>query len=204
MDTDFIALVSFVLITTFTPGPNNISSASMGVLYGYKKTLGYLLGIATGFFLIMLLCSWISSVLLQSFPSFESILRIIGALYILWLAYHTFKASFALEQEGQKILGFTNGFFLQLLNPKAIVYGLTIYSTFLSGIANNYFYRFVSALVFMVLAFCSISIWTLFGATISNFLNRPRMKQAINAVLSLLLVYTAVELSGLLELFSNP
>jgi cysteine/O-acetylserine efflux protein len=31
-----------VLIASFTPGPSNISSASMGVLHGYKKTLNYL------------------------------------------------------------------------------------------------------------------------------------------------------------------
>ena len=39
---DLIPLISFVVVTTFTPGPNNISSASMGVLHGYRKTLNFL------------------------------------------------------------------------------------------------------------------------------------------------------------------
>lgn len=46
LNIDFFATASFVLITAFTPGPNNISSASMGVLFGYHRTLAYLAGIA--------------------------------------------------------------------------------------------------------------------------------------------------------------
>lgn len=87
MTTDLIPLASFVLVTTFTPGPNNISSASMGILHGYRATLRYLSGISTGTFLVMLLCGWISSTLLQVFPAVKGVLRIVGALYILWLAW---------------------------------------------------------------------------------------------------------------------
>ena len=36
MAIDFIPLVSFVVVTTFTPGPNNISSASMGPELQYE------------------------------------------------------------------------------------------------------------------------------------------------------------------------
>ena len=41
MNIDTIPLISFVIVTTFTPGPNNISSAAMGVAYGYRRTLTY-------------------------------------------------------------------------------------------------------------------------------------------------------------------
>ncbi len=200
MDSEFIALASFVIITTFTPGPNNISSASMGILFGYKNTLRYLSGIVTGFFLVMLLCGWISATLRQLFPAFEAVLRIVGALYILWLAYHTFRASYSFNEDEQVMIGFSNGFFLQLLNPKVIVYGLTLYSTFLGEVVANPFYLALSAVAFAGVAFWATSTWTLFGAAIRTYLDRPRVKQALNAGLSLLLVYTAVELSGVLEI----
>jgi len=171
----------------------------MGILYGYKNALGYLSGIFSGFFFVMLLCGWISSTLLQVLPAFEDILRIFGAVYILWLAFHTLKASYTFKEDQQVLLGFPKGFFLQLLNPKLIVYGLTIYSTFLGEIVANPFCLFVSALAFAGIGFCSISVWTLFGAMIRAYLNRPRVKQILNTTLSLLLVYTAVELSGILD-----
>jgi len=200
MYSDFLALASFVLITTFTPGPNNVSCASMGILYGYKKTLKYMAGIGAGFFLVMIFCGLISSTLIRVFPAFENILRFVGAAYILWLAYHTLRANYGFREEGRAALGFVNGFFLQLLNVKVVVYGFTLYSTFLSGIVKNTFYLALSALVFTGASFCSITSWTLFGAAIRSHLNRPRIKRALNLALSLLLVYTAVELSGVLDL----
>lgn len=90
-------MLSFVLVTTYTPGPNNISSTSMGVLYGYERTLPYLLGITTGFLLLMVLCGLISGTLRSLVPAFETVLRIVGAAYVLWLAYETLRATYTLR-----------------------------------------------------------------------------------------------------------
>ena len=196
MDIDF-AFLPFVLITTFTPGPNNISSASMGLLYGYRDTLKYMLGIVTGFFLVMLLCGWTSTVLLKVLPSFETALRFIGAGYILWLAFETLKTSYTFQESNQSPMGFGKGLLLQVLNLKAIVYGLTLYSTFLVSITDSPALLLLSATFLATLAFCSVSIWALFGSAIRTALRQPRIRQSVNLVLSLLLVYTAIELSGL-------
>lgn len=200
---NLLPLLSFVLITTFSPGPNNISSASMGVLYGYRKTLRYLTGITFGFAGIMLLCGLISSALLRALPSFEVVLRVVGACYILWLAYETLRASYSFGNGNQMLLGFTKGLLLQVLNPKVIVYGLTLYSSFLDSIAKRPLGLVVSALLLAGMAFCSTSTWALFGSTIRAFLHRPKVQRAVNLILALLLVYTAVELSGVLDLLGR-
>jgi len=200
MNPEILALISFVIITTYTPGPNNISSASMGVLYGYKRTLPYLLGIALGFFVVLSLCGLLSGFLLEKIPSFEQVLRIVGALYILWLAWHTLRAIYSFDEEKQKPLGFIQGFLLQVLNVKAIVYGLTIYSTFLADKVTSTFLLLLYAAILALVAFSSITLWTLFGAGIRKYLNRPKVRKIINITLALLLVYTAVDISGLLKL----
>jgi cysteine/O-acetylserine efflux protein len=202
-DLNLLPLLSFVLITTFSPGPNNISSASMGVLHGYKRTLRYLAGIAVGFVGIMLLCGLISSALLRALPSFEVVLRIVGACYILWLAYETLRASYNFGNGDQALLGFTKGLLLQVLNPKVIVYGLTLYSSFLAPIAKHPLGLVLSALLLAGVAFCSTSTWALFGSAIRTFLHRPKVQRAVNLILALLLVYTAVELSGVLGLIAK-
>jgi len=198
---DLLPLVSFVLITIFTPGPNNITSTSMGLLYGYRKSLPYLLGIASGFFLLLLLAGWISGAMLELLPSFERYLRIAGALYILWLAIHTLKISYSFETDQQPLFGFGKGFFLQMLNPKGVVFGLTVYTTFLSGVVSNLGILVLSAILFSIAAFVSISTWNLFGTTIGTFLKSPRLRKIVNTILFLLLVYTAIEISGVLDWF---
>jgi cysteine/O-acetylserine efflux protein len=192
------AMLTFVFVTTFTPGPNNITSSSMGILYGYRKTVNYLLGIALGFFGIMLLSGIVSRTLYAIFPSLEIAMRLIGAAYILWLAYKTLKSSYQFSADDSPVLGFTNGLLLQLLNPKVWVYGLTLYTTFLATITNQVLLLIISAVFLAAVAFCATSSWAISGAAIRRLLRNPKFQKAINIGLALLLIYTAIELSGLL------
>ena len=80
---NLFSVISYVLISTFTPGPSNISTASMAILHGYKNTVKYQVGLAFGVFLLMFLSGLFSAALLHIFPALEPILRYVGAGYIL-------------------------------------------------------------------------------------------------------------------------
>lgn len=198
MEIELLSLASFVVATIYTPGPNNLSSASMGLRYGYKRTLSYLLGIAAGFYLVMMLSGWLSTYLIKNFPSFEQSLRIIGALYILWLAWQTLRASYTSEDQELPQYGFLKGFFLQILNPKVIFFGLTLYNSFLANRINSLSGLLISALIFSTLSFSSTSLWTLFGAAIRKYLTKPGITQIIKISLAILLVLAAIDLSNIL------
>ena len=191
-------LISFVLISTFTPGPSNISTASLGVLHGYKNTLPYQVGLAVGVFLMMLISGWISSLLLHTLPALEPVLRYIGAAYILYLAWAILKASYTFTADSVKPMGFGHGLMLQLLNPKLMVYALTLFSTFLTPITGNVVLVIVAVTLLSATAFCATSTWALFGTVIKKYLHNPRLKAIINIILSLFLVYTAMVLAGLI------
>lgn len=193
------ALLTFVFITTFTPGPNNIASASSGILYGYRKTLPFLLGIVSAFFLIMLAAGLLSGWLNARIASFEAIIRIVGALYIMWLAYHSLKASYTFDAELQDAADFRQGFSLSILNPKGIVFGLSVHGAFLNPIAGNLLLVTIASLLLAGVAFTATSTWALFGAGIRQWLRNPLLQRWLNAILALLLIYTAIEISGLLR-----
>ena len=167
----------------------------MGTLYGFRKTLSYMLGITLGFSLIALASGNISSALLRAFPSLEPMLRIFGGAYILWLAWKIFRATYALEEGNQTpVLGFWKGTFLQILNPKGVIFALTLYGTFLAPLAGNLGLILLSVLPLGLLTFSSVALWTLFGAGLRKILANPALQRGVNAVLALLLVYTAVSL----------
>ena len=198
MSIDLFPLISFVLITTFTPGPANISSASMGVLHGYKGTLKFLLGLASGFLIIMSLSGLISATLLRFFPALEPILRYIGAAYILYLAFSILKASYTFEAGDVKPMGYLHGFVLQVSNPKLLVYAFTLFSTFLAPISGNVTLLILVIPILALTAFSATSTWALFGSVIKTYLHSPRAKMTVNIILSLFLVYAAIELAGIL------
>jgi cysteine/O-acetylserine efflux protein len=193
-----IPLLSYVLISTFTPGPSNISSASFAVLHGYKKTLNYQAGLAAGVFSLMFVSGWISTTLLRIFPTLEPVLRYAGAGYILYLAYGILKASYTFTEENVNPQGFLSGLALQVLNPKLIVYAFTLFSTFLVSIATNLPLLVLAAGILAAISFVATSTWAIFGSAIKTYLKNPRMKTVVNLLLALSLVYTAIVLTGLL------
>jgi cysteine/O-acetylserine efflux protein len=194
MSANLFPLISFVLVTTFTPGPSNISSASVAVLHGYRKTLSYQGGLAAGVFLMMLTSGWISATLLSIFPVLESVFRYAGAAYILYLALGILKASYAFADQQVKPLGFAQGLVLQLLNPKLIVYAFTLFSAFLAPATSNTALLALAAVLLATTSFGATSIWAIFGTVIKVYLHRPRLKGVVNILLCLSLIYTALAL----------
>ena len=196
---DLPSLFTYVFITTFTPGPNNITSASMAICFGIKRTINFIYGIVTGFFVVLFLCGNFSNLLIKAIPSIEPIVRYIGAGYILWLAYGILKTNYSIKEKSDSIpKGFLKGFLLQFLNPKGIIYGLTIYTVFLLPIIKQPLYVIISALLFASVAFFSLITWSLFGTIINKYLHHVRIRNMVNVSLGLLLVYTALRLAGLL------
>ena len=146
---------------------------------------------------MMLVSAWASATLLSFFPAVEPVLRYAGAAYILYLAYGTLKASYNFDED-VKPAGFIQGMLLQVLNPKLIVYGLTLFSTFLAPITSLPGQLFIAVILLTATSFSSISVWTLFGTAIKTYLHNPQVKLGVNILLSLFLIYSALNLAGLI------
>lgn len=197
MITSLLPAISYILISSFTPGPSNISSASVAVLHGYKNTLKYQAGLAAGVFLLMLLSGLLSTTLFGLFPIFEPIMRYAGAAYILYLAFGILKASYTFNEKDARPVGFVHGFLLQILNPKLFVYAFTLFSAFLATMTKNLTVLLLVVTLLARVAFCATSAWALFGTAIKTYLHHPRLKMVVNLILSLSLVYTAISLLGI-------
>ena len=197
MTTGIVAVLSYVLVSTFTPGPGNISSASLAVLHGYRKTVSFQAGLAAGVFVLMLLSGWLSTSLLRVVPAIEPLLRYAGAAYILYLALGILRASYTFEVDSVRPLGFMNGFILQVLNPKLLVYAFTLFTVFLGSAAGSAARVVVAAILLAATSFCATSTWALCGTAIKSHLHDPRLKAAINIVLALCLAYSAITLLGM-------
>lgn len=193
-----LPLLSYVLISTFTPGPANISTSSQGVLYGFRRTVSYQGGLAVGVMVMMLLGGLVSASLLTRLPALEPALRTIGAIYILYLAFGILRANYVFAERETKPLGFWHGLLLQVSNPKLVVYALTLFSSFLAPIAGRLPGLIVAAILLAAVSACATSVWALFGAGITSRLRNPRFTRWVNAGLALFLVYAAVELVGLI------
>jgi cysteine/O-acetylserine efflux protein len=195
---NFLPFISYAVIASFTPGPNNIMSLSCGVKYGYKIALRFILGVTSGFVIIMLASAYLNIMLYNILPKIKVLMYIFGSLYMLYLAYNMIKPRSSKKlATDYSVCSFKNGMVLQFINPKAILYGITITSSFIIPYytANIVLISFSVALA--LLAFIATSSWALFGSIFQKFI--AKYNKAFNIVMALLLLYCAVTL--ILEIF---
>ncbi|NRG33786.1 LysE family translocator, partial [Niallia circulans] len=122
----FLSFLLFVLVSSFTPGPNNFMAMSFANTYGFKKTIKFSLGVSAGFFVLALMCSIFNLLLISILPIIKVPLTILGVGYILYLAYKTLTSkginNNEKNDETNKNL-FLIGVLIQFINPKGILYG---------------------------------------------------------------------------------
>ena len=117
----------------------------------------------------------------------------IGAIYILWLAWKTFRHKPVSEDSEKKsTVSFISGFLLQFVNPKVLLFGITVVSSFIvpyykSGVVLTGF-----AVLIAFTGFTSTCCWSLFGSVFQKCFSKYH--RIINSVMALLLVYCAVSL----------
>jgi cysteine/O-acetylserine efflux protein len=184
-------LIIYIVVTTFTPGPNNILSMTHAMRSGYRRTLGFLLGITVGFAVVMLICGVLNAVLADQLPQIQFWLNLAGAGYMIYLGVHTILTkpdSKAEQQDGMN--NFRGGFLLQFLNMKVILYGITIYALFITRLSHDIRVTLLSAVALAVVGFISISCWALGGSVFRIFWQKHY--QLFNWVMGGLLIYLAV------------
>ena len=186
-----LAFLSFVFVTSFTPGPNNIMSMSNASRYGFRRSLPFTLGVCAGFFLIVALAITFTIALYKAIPAIRPVMTVVGAVYILWLAYKTITSS-PHDDEVAAQSTFAQGMLLQFLNPKAILYGLTAASTFIVPYYHAVPVYLVFAAALALVALVSTTCWALFGSVFERFMAEHH--RAVNWTMGGLLVYCAVSL----------
>jgi cysteine/O-acetylserine efflux protein len=188
---DIQAFLIYLIVTTFTPGPNNILSMANAMRYGYRKVHGFLAGVFVGFFLVLLLSAFINLVLVNFVPKAETWLKILGAVYMVLLAIHIMFIKPAREDSDRKGMNtFMVGFSQQFLNLKGILYGITIYATFIIPSFRQPHILALFALVLALAGYISVNLWALTGSWLQNL--AWRYQRWINIGMGILLIYSAV------------
>ena len=188
---DFYPFLVYVLVTTFTPGPNNIMAMTNGIHNRYLKLLKFLAGIFTGFFVVMLASGLLNVALTSLLPSLETWLKVLGVLDLLYLAVHVARSNPIEEGAGKSPFNtFRFGFSMQFLNIKVILYGITVFSLFIVHTFRDPLTLSLFSILLAAVSFVSISCWALGGNLFRNLLRKNY--RIFNGIMAGLLVYTAI------------
>lgn len=131
----FIAAYSILLVGASSPGPSVAMLIGVATSEGRTPALFATLGIALGSVTINILTLLGVGLLISQVAWGTSLMKIIGSVYLLWLAYTAFKKmlnppQFQLVSTSKRsLLNHTiSGYLLQVTNPKAVAFWLAIAS----------------------------------------------------------------------------
>lgn len=190
---NFPAFLTYAVITTYTPGPNNIMAMTLGSKYGFRKVLRFCLGVAIGFAIVQACVAAFCTLLASILPQIQGVMSYIGAAYILYLAYTVVRDKPHKEQDGRmEPQGLLSAVLLQFVNPKGIVYGITIMTGYILPYYNTIPMIGLLILLLALLTLGSTVLWALAGTGIEKLFSKH--KKIINIIMALLLVYCAVSL----------
>jgi cysteine/O-acetylserine efflux protein len=145
-----IAFLLYVLINAFTPGPGNLLALNTVVNYGWSKGRKLFWGIFAGYYAVQIICAIFIFGLNELLSPVISVMKYIGAAYILYLSIHI-AISKPTEATEQKSASFWKGFILQFVNVKIYLFGVTA----LSGYVVRY-YSTLDMLIYFELIIATI------------------------------------------------
>lgn len=183
-----IALCAYSLVSSLTPGPNNLMLMSSGANFGFKRTIPHMLGVSLGFTLMVTLVGLGLMQLFDLYPLSYDILKIFSVAYLLYLAY---KIANSAAPEGQsndnaKPFTFLQAAMFQWVNPKAWAMALTAISVY-SPTRSVGSILFV-AIVFGAINLPSITVWIYLGQQLSRLLHSQFRLKLFNYGMACLLV----------------
>ena len=188
----FIALVSFYFVMYVTPGPNNAMVLTSGLKFGFFKTIPHMSGITIGHILqLILVCLGLGKIF-QIFPEIQNTLKIICAIYLLYLGYKIIGSFSKIKEDDSRPLKFHEAALFQIVNPKAWTISSMAASGFLPKDENLIFSIFFISIVALIICPLSISPWAAFGSAIRNLVKNNKIKAFIEYFLAFLLLVTAI------------
>ena len=186
------ALISFYFVMYVTPGPNNAMVLASGLKFGFIRTIPHMSGITIGHVLqLILVCLGLGKIFLI-FPQLQNILKILCAIYLLYLGYKIIGSFSKIKEDGSRPLRFHEAGLFQIVNPKAWTISSMVASGFLPENGNLFFSIFFIAMIALIICPLSISPWAAFGSAIRNLVKNNKIKALIEYFLAVLLLITAI------------
>jgi len=178
-----ISLSLFALVSSITPGPNNMMLLASGVNFGFSASLRHILGISCGFLVMLLAVGLGLGQVFVRYPTAHQVMKWAGALYMLYLAWSIAHSG---KPEGgsgtataSRPLGFWAAAAFQWINPKAWVMAVGYFSTYVPA-GGGFMPVAVTSLLFAVVNFPACGSWALMGQHLRSFLAHDLHRKIFN------------------------
>ena len=192
MSFNIIGYLIYASLMSITPGPNNLMLFSYGKAYGFNDSRNVMLGIFLGFFLMLCSAGYGIAKIITNSPTAGLILKIVGSLWMLYLAFLLRKISVEVEPDKKVAIGFGQAFFMQFVNLKAWIMAISGASAFLPQSDNIHLNVFIYAMSFGLVGFPCMILWLKMGDVIAKIIKSEKASQMLGYTMFFLMMVSVV------------
>lgn len=185
---ELVALATFGFVGSVSPGPNNTVLWASGLRFGFRRTIPHVLGTALGIGALVVGVAAGIGALLEAVPLAELVLKVVGSVYLLYVAYLVLGSGGIGRTEVSNPLSLWQAIVFQCVNPKAWIFVIAAVGTFLSPDLRWLLGVSLLTGTLMVVVVASSSIWAVGGAALGRVVDDERMRRVVSVGLAALLV----------------
>ena len=177
------ALLSFIVATcvlALSPGPDNMYVLTQSVVNGSRSAIATTAGLISGCFVHTTLLAFGFSAVITSNPSLFIGIKVVGVLYLIYLAFAIYRSDPTLKFSGDApkksyFQLFKQGVLMNLLNPKVMLFFLALFPQFLWQPETDTVLQFyILGSTFMLVSFVVFATIAVLGGSVSSFLNKNK------------------------------
>jgi threonine/homoserine/homoserine lactone efflux protein len=217
---EYFFAIGFMFFMCWSPGPNTMLCAAHGNQHGWKKSLPLEFGMCVGFFVMASLVGF-GIELIEQYETIIDAVRYLGSVYMLYLAWHIAMARVEentseqslvgdndsdreivestsaglIEFNDEKALGPVNGFLLQFINPKGLVYFTLLMGVYGPRIGSTLSIKILLVFSTTLVGLGSVLFWSGAGVFLSRIFSQPESARKVNIVLGLILAFVALDIA---------
>ncbi|MCG8668310.1 MAG: LysE family translocator [Pseudomonadales bacterium] len=198
-------LATFVMasaLLSLAPGPDNLFVLVQSALYGRKSGVLITLGLCSGLIAHTAAVSLGVAALLQASPLAFDLLKLLGACYLLWLAWQAFRASASSLDAGESyalsaMTLYRRGIIMNITNPKVSIFFLAFLPQFAVPEAGDFALQMLLlGGVFMIVALVIFSIIALLAGSLGEWLRKaPKAQVVLNRIAGMVFLALAIKLT---------
>jgi len=172
-------------LLAIAPGPDNVFVLTQSALHGKLSGLVVVFGLCTGLLFHTTAVAFGVAVIFQASTLAFTLLKVIGAGYLVYLAWQIFRASpeqISMQSDQQKSLGtlYRRGIIMNLTNPKVSIFFLAFLPQFADPVRGPISLQMIALggtfIIATILVFGAIA---LIGGTLGEWLNHSERAQRI-------------------------
>jgi RhtB (resistance to homoserine/threonine) family protein len=206
MGAHLLVFIGVAAIVILIPGPDTAVVTKNVLLHGRRTALATSLGVTAGLSVWTLAAAGgLASVLRASAVAF-TVLKVIGALYLIWLGLGALRAARRADADAQAaplvprsalstLGGFRQGFLSDLANPKIGIFFTSLLPQFVDPGRPVLLPFLVLGAVFVVMTMLWLAAYSMMAARAAQTLRRPRVKAALDRFTGVILIAIGIRLA---------